>query len=172
MRNTNLLFLLSFFTFLGCSPRINHDNQAGMESQLKLLEGRWIEMDQGNYAETWARHRGDTLLTGAGFSVKSGVFTRTEKLAIIKNDTAIFYQATVEGQNQGETISFKLLKPDNDSLVFENPAHDFPQRIEYYFLTDSTLEITVGSITDASNYFRFKDEKRKTALKNLISPKV
>jgi len=118
-------------------------------------------MDQGNYAETWAGNQDDTLLTGAGFSVKSGVFTRTEKLAIIKNDTAIFYQATVEGQNQGATISFKLVNPDNDSLVFENPAHDFPQRIEYNFLTDSTLEIKVGSIADTNNYFKLRMKKEK-----------
>lgn len=161
MRNTNLLFLLSFFTFLGCSQRLNHPAEAGLELQLKLLEGRWMEMDQGNYAETWASHPGDTMLTGAGFSVKSGVFTRTEKLSIIKNDTSIFYQATVEGQNQGATIPFKRVKKDNDKLVFENPAHDFPQRIEYYFLTDSTLEITVGSIADTSNYFRLRMKKEK-----------
>jgi len=161
MRNTNLLFLLSFFTFLGCSQRLNHPAEAGLESQLKLLEGRWMEMDQGNYAETWASHPGDTMLTGAGFSVKSGVFTRTEKLAIVKSDTSIFYQATVEGQNQGATIPFKWVKQNNDKLVFENPAHDFPQRIEYYFLTDSTLEITVGSIADTSNNFKLKMKKEK-----------
>ncbi len=161
MRNTNLLFLLSFFTFLGCSQRLNHNIEAGLESQLKLLEGQWIDMDQGNYAETWAGNQDDTLLTGAGFSVESGVFTRTEKLAIVKNDTSIFYQATVEGQNQGATIPFKRVKKDNAKLVFENPAHDFPQRIEYYFQTDSTLEITVGSITDTGNYFRLRMKKEK-----------
>lgn len=161
MRNTNLLFLLSFFTFLGCSQRINQPVEASLESQLKLLEGQWIEVDQGNYAETWAGNQDDTLLTGAGFAVKSGVFTRTEKLAIIKNDTSIFYQATVEGQNQGATIPFKLVEKNNDRLVFENPAHDFPQRIEYIFLADSALEIKVGSISDTSNYFMLRMKKEK-----------
>jgi hypothetical protein len=161
MRNTNLLFLLSFFTFLGCSQRINHHAEAGLELQLKLLEGRWMEMDQENYAETWASHPGDTMLTGAGFSVQTGVFTKTEKLAIVKSDTSIFYQATVEGQNQGATIPFKWVKQNTDKLVFENPAHDFPQRIEYNFLTDSTLEIKVGSIADTSNYFRLRMRKEK-----------
>jgi hypothetical protein len=161
MRNTNLLFLLSFLAFLGCSQRMNHHAESGLELQLKLLEGQWIEMDQENYAETWASHPGDTMLTGSGFSVKSGVLKRTEKLAIVKNDTSIFYQATVEGQNQGATIPFKRVKQDNDKLVFENPSHDFPQRIEYSFLTDSTLEITVGSIADTSNYFRLRMKKEK-----------
>jgi len=161
MRNTNLLFLLSFFTFLGCSQRLNHNIEAGLESQLKLLEGQWIDMDQGNYAETWAGNQDDTLLTGAGFSVESGVFTGTEKLSIVKSDTSIFYQATVEGQNQGATIPFKWVKQNTDKLVFENPAHDFPQRIEYHFLIDSTLEITVGSITDTGNYFRLRMKKEK-----------
>ncbi len=161
MKNKKLLFLLPFFIFLGCNPTDNHNIFSILEPKLKLLEGQWMEMNQNNYVETWKFGKGDTLLTGAGFSVRSGVFTRTEKLSIVKNDTSIYYLATVEGQNQGATISFKLMNMSDSTLVFENPNHDFPQQITYIFLNDSTISIKVGSIADTSNNFILLMSKEK-----------
>ncbi len=161
MKNTKLLFLLPLLAFLGCSQNANHNTYSILQPKLKLLEGRWTEMHQKNYIETWAFNQGDTLLTGAGFSVGSGVLKRTEKLAIVKNDTSIFYQATVEGQNQGATISFKLMNMSGSTLVFENPDHDFPQQIIYNFLNDSTISVKVGSIADTSNNFILMMRKEK-----------
>jgi len=161
MKNTKLLYLLPLFIFLGCNLEPDRNTDSKLRSKINLLEGRWKAENGENYIETWASHPGDTLLTGAGYSVKSGILKATEKLAIVKTDTSIYYQATVEGQNHGATISFDLVNFDDKNLVFENPKHDFPQQIIYNFLNDSTISIKVGSLADTSNNFILMMKKEK-----------
>lgn len=51
-------------------------------------------------------------------------------------DGDIFYVAIPSGQKE---TSFKLTKSDGKEVVFENPEHDFPQRIIYRFENDNSL---------------------------------
>lgn len=153
MKSTKWFILLVGFIIFGCHQTANNSAETKLHSKLMTLAGTWKETNTGNYIEKWETSEGDTLLTGAGFEVKSGVLSRTETLAIIKSDGSIFYRATVDGQNQGATISFRLVDVDGSNLVFENPGHDFPQQIVYNFMSDSTISIKVGSIADTAKYF-------------------
>jgi hypothetical protein len=39
--------------------------------------------------------------------------------------------------------SFRSVKSDATSIVFENPEHDFPQRVKYQLKTDGTLDARI-----------------------------
>ncbi|MFO7670115.1 MAG: hypothetical protein R6W31_10690 [Bacteroidales bacterium] len=71
------------------------------------------------------------------------VVTIIEYLDITRNDDEIVYTATVPEQNQGNGIHFIQTRSDG-TFTFENPDHDFPQKIDYQMLTDTELMVKVS----------------------------
>ena len=55
----------------------------------------------------------------------------------------VVYEATVPNQNQGKTVPFTLNPNISDTLSFENPAHDFPTRIQYIPKSDDEVFVRV-----------------------------
>lgn len=106
-----------------------------------FLEGTWQVEGQEKF-ETWnALNPGN--LKGIGYDLNSGVPKIAEYLDLSTNGKTTFYTATVVGQNDGRGVAFSMTR--NDSLlVFENPMHDFPKRIEYRKLNDNHLFVTVS----------------------------
>ena len=79
---------------------------------------------------------GKTML-GMGRTVSQGETVFYEFLQIRQNEKEeIFYIASLAGQQE---TAFKLVKMNKTEAVFENPEHDFPQRIIYRLENDSTL---------------------------------
>ena len=68
-------------------------------------------------------------MLGMSRTVKNGKTTGFEFLRIVEDESGIHYISR-PSQNKEET-SFKLTKSDAREVVFENPTHDFPQRIIY-----------------------------------------
>jgi hypothetical protein len=55
-----------------------------------------------------------------------------------------------------QPTAFRLAAHDAKTLVFSNPAHDFPQRIEYQRTGPDTLEATVGMIDGKGQELTFR----------------
>ena len=55
----------------------------------------------------------------------------SEKISLENRAGGLFYIPTVNNQNNGQAVSFKLISNTNGEYVFENKEHDFPQRIIY-----------------------------------------
>ena len=49
------------------------------------------------------------------------------------------YVVTAADQNDNLPVSFKLIKNQGNKLVFENPKHDFPQRIIYKLISKNKI---------------------------------
>lgn len=64
-----------------------------------------------------------------------------EALYLLKVDQYASYITT--GGNDHPTL-FTLTTFSDSSWTFENPEHDFPQRLTYHFTSKNTLEITVA----------------------------
>ena len=82
-----------------------------------------------------------TTLGGVGYSFerKDTTFTETLRIEQIGND--IFYIAEVP-HNPGP-VRFKLMRLDECSAVFENPEHDFPNRIIYIRQGEDSLHVRI-----------------------------
>lgn len=103
------------------------------------LMGDWTDTETEPGAivhERWNR-TDDAFYSGIGFVMveKDTVFIEHLNLS---TDSAnrIAYKVRVPWQNEGGTVSFALTHCGGDSMVFENPAHDFPQRICYALRPD------------------------------------
>ena len=106
------------------------DNKASTGG-LGWLAGCW-ESNLRNGAmvisEQWMKPAGGTLI-GMSRTVSAGKTVAWEFLRIITDADGISYVARPH-TNNNETV-FKIAKWSPTELVFENLAHDFPQRIIY-----------------------------------------
>ena len=115
-----LLMLVSFCSPQTPKPTIN---------DLSWLAGCWEANLRGREVnEQWMKPAGGIML-GMARTVSQGKAAEFEFTQIREDkDGAIYYVAKPSGQPEA---SFKLIKLQNKEAVFENPQHDFPQRIRY-----------------------------------------
>jgi hypothetical protein len=97
--------------------------------ELFWIVDNWINSSGGVVSHEYWVKVSDTLFEGGSETFKDGDTVFTEKLKIIVNNGNIFYVADVK--NNPEPIYFKLTDSGKNKAVFENPDHDFPQKITY-----------------------------------------
>ena len=100
-------------------------------AQMSFLAGDWAETKDGRTVEEhWVGPVGGIM---AGMTIvytaEPGAKTTLEAMSVEIRDGKFVFVARPEGQ--GETV-FVLKEADNGYAVFENPAHDFPQRVIYW----------------------------------------
>jgi hypothetical protein len=103
--------------------------EAKPPASLSWMSGYWLSCEDGRQVtETWSAER-DGVLVGANFSTGGGK-PAFELLTIAPMGDSIAYLAMPAGQ---PLTAFPLSaeKSTETKLVFENLAHDFPQRIIY-----------------------------------------
>lgn len=90
------------------------------------LVGCWESFE--NYSkEVWVRNPDGSLL-GFSASVENAEIAFYELLYIREVGGTLTYTAHPAGQN---SATFLASGTDGQSVVFENPSHDYPQRISY-----------------------------------------
>jgi hypothetical protein len=92
------------------------------------LSGRWCAA-QGSETieETWLPPRGGMLM-GLSRTYTDEATSAFEYLRIVENDGTLEYVAQPGGR---PPTAFRLTASGENWVRFENPAHDFPRRIEY-----------------------------------------
>ena len=113
-------------------------------SSLSWLGGAWMQKGaEGRWAEEyWTPPRGHIMI-GAGLTGQDKTTRSFEHMRIVADGQGriAFY-----GMPGGATaIAFPLVRQEPNSVSFENPAHDFPQRISYR-LDGKQLVATVSKI--------------------------
>lgn len=94
------------------------------QTDLDWISGYWLACESGETAESWIG-AGRGVLLGANLS-RSGF----EFLRIAENEEGrLTYYAMPNGRSP--PTPFELVSNVDQRAVFENPAHDFPQRIIY-----------------------------------------
>ncbi|GGD73972.1 hypothetical protein GCM10011357_31270 [Lacimicrobium alkaliphilum] len=97
--------------------------------------------------EMWTEPLGNMLL-GIGFMSKQDNVSRYEYMRIEKRESGeIYFVAIPSGQQETE---FRLTQHTEKRVVFENPAHDFPQRITYSQIAEGVMQAKAGSKKDDS----------------------
>jgi hypothetical protein len=85
-------------------------------------------------------------MLGVGRTVRDGETIEHEFLQIRRNaEGKIVYIALPSGQAE---TSFVLTNAGENSFTFENPEHDFPQRIIYRALADGGLLVRIEGNRD------------------------
>ncbi|MEQ1747377.1 MAG: DUF6265 family protein [Saprospiraceae bacterium] len=111
---------------------------------LQRLAGTWKRTGKASFEKWEAAAPGVLLGEGYAQTPDGGKKTNEHLRIVQQDDGSIVYQATVPDQNDSATINFPLTFFTSSSWTFENPAHDFPQTIEYWLQDDETLRATVS----------------------------
>ncbi|UJR81351.1 DUF6265 family protein [Sandaracinus amylolyticus] len=126
-----------------------------------FLAGTWVaDHDDGaRTEETWTVPRGSVMPGSSHTEAPDGRTRSWESLRIEQRGDAIFYVALPVGAD-GET-SFAAVELEADRAVFENPQHDFPQRITYQLEGPEILRATVSDLGGATQTtWRMRRESR------------
>jgi hypothetical protein len=114
--------------------------------QLGWLAGCWEGSGKGRVVEEhWMKPAGKTML-GVGRTVVGNQTVDYEFVQIKQSeDGGIQYIAKPANQNEA---SFKLVKSGEREVIFENPLHDFPQRIIYRLESDGSLLARIEGVNN------------------------
>jgi hypothetical protein len=113
---------------------------AGELDKLGWMAGSWASDSAGvRIEEHWAAPLGGAMI-GMHRDVSNGREASFEFLRIVESDSGIVYLASPNGR---PATPFKLETLGERSVVFENPAHDFPARIRYWLDETGSLQARV-----------------------------
>jgi hypothetical protein len=119
---------------------------------MAMLEGTWREVKGTAVVdEVWTNNKGNVIV-GVSRTV-DGLSNAFEFMRIENRKEGILFIAQPGGE---QPTPFRLTAHDANKLVFSNPAHDFPQRIEYRRTGPDTLEATVGMFDGKGQKLVFK----------------
>jgi len=110
----------------------------------RWLVGQWAaESSDRIVIETW-REASTATFEGSGLTTarSDGAVLDSEELRLVAMADAVFYVAKVA--HNPYPVAFRLATCEDGRLVFENPTHDFPRRLEYVRQADGRLEVTVS----------------------------
>ena len=106
----------------------NASQRSGID-RLDWISGCWV-LDDGKERteENWMKPGGQSMI-GMSRTVAGGKTVFTEHIQIRETNGQIAYIVAL-GMG-AKPVVFKLIKSSDNDVIFENPEHDFPQRIIY-----------------------------------------
>jgi hypothetical protein len=106
---------------------------AGADSKASVATLAWMSgcwegtLVNRHLEEYWTSPSGQTLL-GLSRTVVQGKTVAYEFMRIHEEEATLVFTAQPSGQKQA---SFRMARSSDREVVFENPEHDFPQRVIY-----------------------------------------
>ncbi|WP_306253942.1 DUF6265 family protein [Parvularcula sp. IMCC14364] len=107
------------------------------------VEGCW-QADQGQTKEIWSEEFGGVRFGYAVTLNEQGKAGFYEQMVIHETDKGWAFTALTRGN--GLPVSFPLVGTASQEATFENPDHDFPQKIRYYRVEEKLF----ADVTDLS----------------------
>jgi hypothetical protein len=142
------VFLLALALVLSLH-HATHAQQANVVGPLSWIAGCWQQSGANArlVEEQWMVPRGNTMM-GMSRTVRSDSLIEYEQLRIFERGGKAVYQAMPSGQ---PTAEFTAGAVSDTMVVFENPQHDFPQRVIYRKRgTDSIVARVEGTMNGRS----------------------
>ncbi|RUT71720.1 hypothetical protein D0817_03285 [Flavobacterium cupreum] len=123
-----LLMLLAVVVF-SCQKK-----ESVEKDKIKIADwliGNWENKSpDGLLTENWQKVN-DSTFSATSYFIKGKDTLHFEKIVLSQKGEKLTYSATVNGQNNDKAIDFPSTSETETKLVFENPQHDYPQKITY-----------------------------------------
>ena len=120
------------------------------------LIGTWENKSaDGILTESWTKTN-DSVYSGRSYFIKGKDTLHNEFIELWQKGDEVIYSAKVIGENNNRAIPFNMSGDSIKQLVFENPKHDYPQKIVYTKVTEDSI---VAEISGKLNRKKFYSEK-------------
>jgi hypothetical protein len=138
-------------------------SECGSLDSMQWLLGEWLaDGDKSTWRESWTAISPQTWEgRGVEASKTDPGKQSTEELRLVEMGGSVFYLAKVTHNEL--PIPFRLLECGDGRLVFANPAHDFPRRLEYERQADGRLHVRISDGADKGFTLDFAREPRVPA---------
>ena len=148
MRPNHLLSTLIIFlslVLLACNNQSATDTSSTGKTDSSLpttqlvfdkLLGLWQSGD-GKSFERWTKN--ENGYRAVVFSLNGTDTTWKEQASIYQENDKWIFENKVTGQNDGKAVKFTAASVGESSVLFSNPAHDFPTDINYTVPDANTL---------------------------------
>jgi hypothetical protein len=150
--NTNYKFFISlaitsiFFSCNNSNTIETKSNEFSAIENANWLIGEWQNTSsEGILTETWEKLN-DSTYAGKSFFVIGKDTVSSETIRLEQHGKTLLYIPIVKNQNNEQPVSFALTSSTTKQIVFENPKHDFPQRISYTQTNKSALIAEISGV--------------------------
>lgn len=158
MSTKKLLLITSLLLLMHAS--IAQETSHQKFKKLQWLTGKWIRTNSSpgqSGFETWDKVS-DLKLRGKGMTLKGEKVIFTENLELIVKGPDIFYVVTVSVET--EPVYFRLTAITDNGFTCENPAHDFPKKIEYT-RSGNQVNAVISGDDRSVDYIFVRDGKKR-----------
>ncbi len=142
-----ILLLLIILSIVSCKK---YDKNGRVIKDYDELEkanwllGTWqMETPNGNLKEIWT-HKNDSTFAGQSYFINKKDTIHFENIDLVEDKGVLLYIATIKGENQNLPTTFNFKETEENQLQFENPKHDYPNKIFYKLKDSLNIEITIS----------------------------
>jgi hypothetical protein len=136
---------VSILMFISCQNK--SEKKFDKLEKMNWLIGNWKnEMAEGVLTETWNKENDSTFSGTTYFIINKKDTIHSEVIILTQINDELVYRPTVKGQNNDEPVDFKLSSESENSFSFENPKHDYPQKIVYKKVNETSLVATISGM--------------------------
>ena len=142
-----LIRLITMTSMLAC-PFWAAASDCGSLSVARWVLGDWVAGgDKTVFHESWTEVGPQTFEgIGSEHAMADGKLIGSEALRLVEMAGGVFYIAKVAHNEL--PVTFRLTECSADRLLFENPTHDYPRRIEYRHEADGRMVVAVSDGKD------------------------
>lgn len=139
----SIIIITVSILFVSCQNK--EEKKFDKLEKMNWLVGQWEnKTPEGLLTETWTKDN-DSTFSGQTYFIKNEKDTvHSESIILTQLKEELIYRPTVKGQNNDEPVDFKLTSELENSFTFENPKHDYPQKITYKKINDKSLVASIS----------------------------
>jgi hypothetical protein len=159
MRKTTLLAAAILGSVLLSCKKENNETAAATPAEpetkqyAELEKASWLigswgnTSKEGTLSENWVKAN-DSVYNGTTYFIAGKDTVFTENIRLEETNGRLAYITAVSDQNGGHPIRFEMTSGDDKMITFENPKHDFPQKIAYTKINNDSLVATISGMRD------------------------
>lgn len=137
-----ITLLALILTFVSCQKK-----ESAEKDKIKAADwliGNWENISpDGILTENW-QNVNDSTFNAESYFIKGKDTLHFESIVLAQKGETLRYIATVKGQNDGKPVTFTSTSETENKLIFENPQHDYPQKITYTKGANNTLTAEIS----------------------------
>jgi len=138
-----LILSMAVLSLIACQNKAEKNFE--QLEKMNWLVGEWEnKMPEGVLTETWTKTN-DSTFAGKTLFINEKDTLHSEDIVLTQKGETLLYIPTVKGQNDDKPVEFKMTESKTENeFAFENPKHDYPQKIVYKKVSDTNLVATIS----------------------------
>ena len=146
---TKILIVTLFLIVISCKKYDKNGREIKDYDELNKaswLLGNWQTVTpEGTLKEIWGI-KNDSTFRGQSYFINKKDTIHNEIIELVEDKGKLFYIATVNGENQNLPITFTFIESEENQLRFENPKHDYPNKILYQLKDSLNLDVSISGL--------------------------